>query len=415
MFAKKVKNDKNKSNAFLPHAVRQEIAMAALAQSDHATGAPCADRATILVVGDPQTTQALVSPRLTEAGHAVLGADDVWQGCVLAEEHLPELILCDVDMPEMDGFALLARLRANPWLALTPIIMLARADDRAAVRQAMRLGAEDFLFKPVDPVPMLEAVHTQLERHRDRNTAMARLDGRQIKLLGCVLPSKFRNPLNIILGYGGLMGALAEEGLSSGLTAEISRELVLAGRQLLNQTHRFLTLSHLQGDHAVARQGRTRIDDAMVRATVDQVVALTGSRVPTPAQIAVEAATVACDGRHLHQALFELVANAMKFSVKGMPVAVCGRATADGVYTVAVENVGDPVPLECLDAVAAFRRTDPASSARQNAGVGLAIVSGVADLCHGHVEIENLPEGIVRVSLHLPVAAAEDGALRAVH
>jgi len=351
--------------------------------------------------------RSIIADCLCEAGYRVLTAENGWHGSVMAEEYVPDLILSDVDMPEVDGFALLTHLRENPKLALTPVIMLTSLSDRANARRAMSLGAEDILFKPFDQEAVLDAVRTQLRRHASRKAASAQLDAHMINILGSVLPHEFRTPLNVILGYGDLMGVIGkDEGLSAEMTMEFSREIVQAGRRLLSQTNRFLTLSHLHGDKAIAaaRRSTTEVNDALVESVVKDAVSLMPDNMSVTSDASVITGMAACDSKSVRDVLFELVTNGLKFSDKDTPVVIAGRPLQDGFYELSVENIGQPFPLEYLQEVGAFRQFKRKFFEQQGVGIGLAIVSETVKRWDGDYHIENLPEGIVRVSARFPLA-----------
>ena len=91
-------------------------------------------------------------------------APDGRAGITAARAELPDLILCDVLMPELDGHAVLATLRAYPATARIPFIFLTAKGEHTDVRVGMNLGADDYLVKPVKVVDLLEAIAARLER-----------------------------------------------------------------------------------------------------------------------------------------------------------------------------------------------------------------------------------------------------------
>lgn len=97
-----------------------------------------------------------------------LGAPNGRIGLDVALKEIPDLILCDVMMPEMDGHAVLRQLRAAPTLASVPFIFLTAKGERADLRTGMNLGADDYLIKPVHREELLEAMAARLEQHQAR-------------------------------------------------------------------------------------------------------------------------------------------------------------------------------------------------------------------------------------------------------
>lgn len=120
--------------------------------------------ASILVVEDDPTIRELVRLHLSSASYEVMTAVDGLQGLQYAVVHRPDLIVSDVQMPNMDGFGMLAAVRANEQTASIPVIFLTALDDRDSFRKSMNLGADDFLTKPVKRADLLNAVTGRLKR-----------------------------------------------------------------------------------------------------------------------------------------------------------------------------------------------------------------------------------------------------------
>jgi len=105
--------------------------------------------------------------------YAATGAENGRVGLELARSDPPDLILCDVMMPEMDGFAVLEALRAEPRLAEIPFIFLTALDDRSSTRRGMNLGAGRLLPKPFTRNELMEAVNSRLKKFENLTQALA--------------------------------------------------------------------------------------------------------------------------------------------------------------------------------------------------------------------------------------------------
>ena len=101
--------------------------------------------------------------------HAVLEAANGREGIALAREEKPDLILCDVMMPEMDGHGVLRELRKDRTIAGTPFIFLTARGEKRDLREGMNLGADDYLTKPVSASDLLAAVSARLSREQKRS------------------------------------------------------------------------------------------------------------------------------------------------------------------------------------------------------------------------------------------------------
>jgi len=120
----------------------------------------------VLAVDDDPSMLSLVSHMLGRAGYHVETAAEGAEGLAKIRSRSPDLVVCDVQMPVMDGFQLLDSVRTEAATASLPFVLLTSLTDRDAVRRGMRLGADDFLSKPVQPKELIEAVAGALDKRR---------------------------------------------------------------------------------------------------------------------------------------------------------------------------------------------------------------------------------------------------------
>lgn len=120
----------------------------------------------ILVVEDNPVVRMLVEQHLESVGHTVMTAADGNEALLLASAVLPDIVLSDVEMPKLDGFGLLAALRARPDLAAVPVIFLTSYEDMETFRRSASLGADDFVNKPVNRSALFAAIDGCLARSR---------------------------------------------------------------------------------------------------------------------------------------------------------------------------------------------------------------------------------------------------------
>jgi YesN/AraC family two-component response regulator len=119
---------------------------------------------TILVIEDEAQTRDIFSRCLHFEGFRVLTADSGTMGVQVAQLHLPDLIICDIMMPDMDGYHVLSTLHQQPDTAAIPFIFLTAKVTMADLRQGMELGADDYLTKPCTVEQLLAAIATRLQR-----------------------------------------------------------------------------------------------------------------------------------------------------------------------------------------------------------------------------------------------------------
>jgi DNA-binding response OmpR family regulator len=117
----------------------------------------------IMVVDDDPDTISILARHLQREGFAAIEAISGAQCLRLAQEQAVDVILLDLMMPDMDGFAVCRALKDNPVTADIPIIMITARDDLDARAEGMRLGVSDFLAKPVFRRQLANRIHAQLD------------------------------------------------------------------------------------------------------------------------------------------------------------------------------------------------------------------------------------------------------------
>jgi CheY-like chemotaxis protein len=121
----------------------------------------------ILVIDDKDDVRSVIVSSLTNAGFSTEQAADANQALHLAITHRPDLVLCDVNMPDMDGYQTLSAIRELPHLSFVPIILMTGSADRDGFRRGMACGADDFLNKPFTPEELVQAVVSRLVRQME--------------------------------------------------------------------------------------------------------------------------------------------------------------------------------------------------------------------------------------------------------
>lgn len=134
--------------------------------------------AKILVIEDETLLRQNILELLAIEGFEAIGAEDGQTGIALAQSSLPDLIVCDVMMPGVDGYKVLATLRDEPDTALIPFIFLTAKGTPEDFRTGMNSGADDYLVKPFKQMELLDAIASRLSRQ----TAITQLQQKILEL-----------------------------------------------------------------------------------------------------------------------------------------------------------------------------------------------------------------------------------------
>jgi CRP-like cAMP-binding protein/CheY-like chemotaxis protein len=118
----------------------------------------------VLIIEDNNDIRENVVEILELAGYQVFEANNGKTGVELAIKNLPDIVLCDIMMPELDGYGVLYMLNKNPDTAATPFIFLTAKAERVDLRKGMEMGADDYLTKPFDDMDLLNAIESRLKK-----------------------------------------------------------------------------------------------------------------------------------------------------------------------------------------------------------------------------------------------------------
>ncbi|NJR59498.1 MAG: response regulator [Cyanobacteria bacterium CRU_2_1] len=119
---------------------------------------------TVLVIEDEPQIRTNILKILGFKGFQAIGAEDGEKGIEMANQHSPDLIICDIMLPNVDGYGVLSALRQSSNTVTIPFIFLSAKSDRSDIRQGMNLGADDYLTKPFTAVELIDTITSRLEK-----------------------------------------------------------------------------------------------------------------------------------------------------------------------------------------------------------------------------------------------------------
>jgi len=122
---------------------------------------------TVLVIEDEAQTRSIFLKCLEFEGFQALGASNGGEGVAIAQTHSPDLVVCDIMMPDIDGYSVLSALRRSQHTAAIPLIFLTAKVTMADLRRGMELGADDYLTKPCTVEQFLTAIAVRLKRQEE--------------------------------------------------------------------------------------------------------------------------------------------------------------------------------------------------------------------------------------------------------
>lgn len=360
----------------------------------------------ILVIDDESWIREMIRYALEQQGFEVVEATDSAEGVARAREHLPDLILCDVNMDKFGaGYATLAKLREDVTTAAIPFILMTGLADAAGMRHGMELGADDYLPKPFKLDELYATVNARL---RKAQTVRAEAEKKLTHLrqqISFVLPHEMRTPLNGIISNAELLATNEEMPLPAPEIAAMGREMSQSGQRLERLIENFLIYAQLE-ILATDAEGIKQLRSAKTTGAAEIVrIAATGQaekagRLNNLILDLVET-TLPVAEDYLKKIVVELVHNALKFSDAGSPVRVRLKNSADGAEF-SVRDDGRGFSTEQINRIGAYMQFERKMQDTQGFGLGLAIAKKLVELHGGELLIESDPGTGSTVTVKLP-------------
>src|SRR5271154_293966 len=341
----------------------------------------------ILIIDDDAHLGAVMALGLETKGYSTLCAPDGTIGLEMAHAHMPDVILCDVDMPGKDGRVLLRELRADPKLSDRQFVLMTGRAPMANQRTGMDIGADDFLLKPFELSALIRCVEARMVR-AGLSRRIDDLGVEQLKKsLNSSLPHEFFTPLAGILG----LTELLQKELDTSSKDEIRdylREIHDAGRRLHRRLSNYLLILGLEPKD-IARETAVMDAAAVVKALADGAGASAQrhNRVPD-VTMDVVGSGIKASPSDLAALAEELVDNALSYSEKGSPVRVRARPDS-GLLRLTVVDLGRGMTPKQQRQLDSTLRRDPNAQESQGVGVGLTLVRKLVQVLNGEIRLES--------------------------
>lgn len=354
----------------------------------------------ILIIEDESDIRETLKDVLTIIGYDVYEAENGQKGILIAKEIIPDLIICDIMMPIIDGYGVLSTLRKNPLTFSIPFLFLTARSTTSDRRFGMELGADDYITKPFNGDEIIRAIETRLEKSREiKDFYKDNLEDLRQNIASS-LPHELRTPLTIMMGFAQMIKSGVNR-LSKDDIKSMAENIYDAGNRLfkliIKYTHYSELLSIEKGDINL----NEKIIDAD-RVIVDTAVAM-ASMYDKEDNLILEADRVKLKipEQYFAKLIEELVENSLKFSDPETKIIINGKNTADK-YIILFENSGREMRNEEISRIGAFVQFERKLFEQQGAGLGLAIVKKTCEIFNGSFNIKS-EDSITKVIISFPI------------
>lgn len=367
----------------------------------------------ILVIEDEHMLRDEVVEWLTFEDYEVFNAQDGVAGLECAFRDRPDLVVCDIMMPRLDGYGVLLEMRSNPGTAAIPFIFMTAKVTPEDIRRGMVFGADDYLTKPFTRLDLLDAIKARLEKkalvERSHQNDIEQLETaleqeheqRLLKAkMVAMFSHDFRNPLAGIMSSISLLRDYADHLDEQRRLVHLNRSEA-AVRQLIQMLDDMLFLSQMDANSLNLELELLDIGQFFER-IIDEFWIINGETHKLQYESHV-ASYLMTDPRLLRQIAINLVSNAIKYSPQGGEVRI-GLDSDGKQFVLTVQDQG--IGISETDQLRLFRTFQRGSNVSdiRGTGLGLAIVKQAVDLLGASVYLESQIEVGTTVTVHIPIA-----------
>jgi two-component system sensor histidine kinase/response regulator len=350
----------------------------------------------ILLVEDTMTMRLLLADQVEQMGHEVTTARHGKEALELLEKREFDLVLLDITMPEMDGFAVLKILKDDARWQHLPVLMISGLDEQEAVIHCIEMGADDFLHKPCDPILLRARVGACLEKKRfhDQREEMLhqlRCNNEELRRfeelrdsLTSMIVHDLRAPLTSIIS--GLEMIEFLPGIAPDQRDELIAMAHQGGKTLMGMINDLLDIPKMEAGEIQLQCGPVRTEE-LVEISVHQIKTLLLDRnLQFEQSIAEDLPILWCDAPKICRVIVNLLSNSIKFTPKDGQINLTTQLIDDNVQF-SISDTGEGIPREAFARIfEKFGQVESRQSGRKmSTGLGLTFCKMTVEAHGGQI------------------------------
>lgn len=365
---------------------------------------------TILIVDDNLVNRQVLEHLLARGDYMIHTAADGQEALTLMRAWPVDLVLLDIMMPVMNGYEVLEQVRNDPQLTHIPIVVISAVGDIESVARCIELGAEDYLFKPFNPILLNARIRASLAKKRlyDRERAATsaleaanRLKSEFVSLVS----HELKNPLTGIRGYVDMLLLSMFGQLQPAQIESLShvRSLTDVMITLLGD---LADISRIEAGHLTLERASVKLPEAL-----DAALQALRGRIEAKDQqliidLPIDLPAVAADQTRLVQILSNLISNASKYTLAGGTITISARLREPALIEVHVDDTGIGLSPEEQHRVFErfFRSSNERARKEPGTGLGLNITRHLIELHAGKIWFESEIGSGTRFFFTIPTA-----------
>ncbi len=345
----------------------------------------------ILVIDDAEFILESTSALLEFEGYDVITAENGSIGVQMAKEFKPDLILCDISMPVMDGFEVLDNIRSDNITHRIPFIFLTAFNEKSNMRDGMTKGADDYLVKPYSRDEIVSAINAQWKKYNVFEKHVKNKVEQVGKSVTYALPHEFRTAINEIKGNAGIIYQESES-LDTSEIKMLSHDIVQSVSRLSKITENYLLyirLNNIEGNEELLEElklQKTEEPFAVAYDIVNNIAAKYDRFEDFIVKEETMGISINMSSENFFVIMNELSDNAFKFSKKGDKVTMSSKISNDNLI-VELNDEGIGIDDNQISNIAALNQFNREKNEQQGIGLGLIIAKKMIELHNGTFNI----------------------------
>lgn len=354
----------------------------------------------ILIIEDDKSIRDNISQYLQIKNYNVKTAKNGKEGVTEALFFMPDLIVCDIMMPQMNGYEVLEKVRENSKTINTPFIFLSAKADKIDTRKGMNLGADDYITKPFDFNDLIPAIETRLNKTKNINNEIQNKINKLSNEIFKNSSHELNTPLNAIIGFADLI--ISNQNMPCDRVKELGSYIKQGGERLKKTVDNIILYQSLiktdinKETNIFFTEGNINLNFFFL---FHKILSISKNyKKEINLDLNIEEVNLSIPEFVFLKIIEELIDNAYKFSNPNTIIKVEGKKTLDN-YILNIENEGIGMNEDEIKNIAPFKQFRRKKLAQQGQGLGLYIAKTLIEKNNAKFSIKSIPNTFFKTTI----------------
>jgi len=332
----------------------------------------------ILVIEDDSSIRENLQELLQAHGFEVQSCPDGLAGLAAIQDQIPDLVLCDIMMPKMDGYEVLQALKSSDKTANIPFIYITAKADRADQRLGMELGADDYIIKPFSSKDVLNAIEIRRQKQSSTQKGIQKAVYTKLNTFSKINSHEYNTPLNGIIGLTDVL-LDAENKLSRAELTALAQDIKTSAKRLYRTFRNFMLYMQLEREELLEMPtsviNKKWLEDTCKSTLTEKALKLDRVADSHFHSTLTNDFSLSLVKNDLFYSIEELIWNAQRFSQKNTPI---GLEITEQKESITISISNHTLPTDFFEQAEPFRQLNRDTQEQQGSGLGIYLCKELA-------------------------------------